>query len=958
MTVMRVELLGPLRALDDSGDEIAVPAGRQRTLLTRLAVEPGRIVTAAALIDALWPDRAPANAVGALQTQISRLRRLIGDRLRSDSGGYRLTDTATDITDFERLAAEAGSRAEAPHTVRRRCEEALALWRGPALSDTSGLDFADTEAIRLTARREALTSLLIETRLELDGAESVLAELAARNTADPLAEPDAGRYMRALAAVGRRAEALAVYERTRTRLADELGVDPSPTLAAAHLDVLRGIETAPADESRLPEPLTACIGREDDLDAVLALIDSGRLVTLTGPGGTGKTRLAVEAAHRAERRGRTVRLVELASVGAPSQLPEQCLRALRAGESILSRRPDDLRDQLIETLRRRETLLVVDNCEHLIAPVAELLAHLLARAPRLSVLATSREPLGITGEAVHSVGPLALPEPGASPAAAASHAAVRLFVERGRQSDASFSLTEANTRLIVGICAALDGLPLAIELAAARLRTMGVEDLAARLDHRFSLLDRGDRTAAPRQRTLRAVVDWSWDLLEPAERRALARMSVFNGGADLASAVEVCSASVDVIAGLVDKSLVQRLPSGRYRLLETVREYAAERLAEFGETAERHLVHAEYYADLAAAAGPHLQRAEQVEWLERLNADHGNLTAAIRRMIAAGDAAAAHRAMAPLAWYWWMRGHRAEGQELTFRVRAMQGPVEPLDRALVCMSGTWGLWNGELDPSDVASGWEEAARLADEHGLYDRMPVLKLVPALLALYADDEEAVRRVLDELDEFDGEEDRVVRGMVLLFCAGYSERAGELGRAAAELAECHAVFEALGERFGILMSLQGLAGLSEAAGDHAEARRLLSRALRVESEFGADLTDSVIAENLWRLDAAYGDDPEAVLARLRVEQERTARAGNFENTMAARISAAVCLRRLGRPEEARDELLAAEAGRPEHIRFSEVAMRLYRQLAEVANELGDHGLERRAAETSAEERWPFSS
>ncbi len=450
------------------------------------------------------------------------------------------------------------------------------------------------------------------------------------------------------------------------------------------------------------------------------------------------------------------------------------------------------------------------------------------------------------------------------------------------------------------------------------------------------------------------MVDWSWDLLEPDERRALARMSVFNGGADLAAVTAVCATAVDVVAGLVDKSLVQRLPSGRYRLLETVREYAAERLAELGETAERYRAHADHYADLAEAAEPHLSRAEQIEWLERLGADHGNLTAAVHRMIAAGDAAAAHRVMAPLAWYWWMRGYRKEGQELAMRVRRMEGDVDPMLRAKVAMSGVWGLWSGDLDPADAASGWGEAAELIERHGLHDAWPTVRLVPAVLALLDDDEERLRRCLDGLD---AERDAYAKGMILLFCSGYSERAGRTEQAAAEMIECNAVFEAIGERFGLIMSLQGLAGVREAQGDHAAARRLLTRAVEAEAEFGADPADSVIADSLWRLDAEYGDDPEAVLARLRVEEARAKRAGNSENAVAARVSAAVCMRRLGRPAEARGELLAAEAERPRYTEFSEVSKRLYRQLAAVAADLGDRDLERRAAEMSGGGKWPFS-
>ncbi|WP_100444991.1 BTAD domain-containing putative transcriptional regulator [Glycomyces xiaoerkulensis] len=956
---MRIELLGPLRTLDSSGAEITVPAGRQRALLARLALDPGRVVPAASLIDALWASAPPANATGALHTQVSRLRRLLGDDLESTSGGYRLTGTTTDIEDFERLAAdtEAASRSRSAGSVRRHAERALRLWRGPALGDAADYGFADAAVTRLITRREAVASLLIEARLELEGAEPVLGELAARSAADPLSEADAARYMRALAAAGRQAEALAVYEKVRSRLADELGVDPSASLSAAHLDVLRGVEPAPAADppSHLPEPLTACIGRESDTEALLSLIDANRLVTLTGPGGTGKTRLAVEIAHRIEDGGLPVRLAELASLDDARRLPEVLLEALHVGESILSRGHGDTRERLFEVLRNRELLLVVDNCEHLVDGVAALLAELVAKAPKLRVLTTGREALGITGEAVYALGPLGHPGGDATTVDPESQAAVRLLLERGHQSDASFRITGGNAPLVARVCSALDGLPLAIELAAARLRTMSLEEIASRLDDRFSLLNRGDRTAAPRQRTLRGVVDWSWDLLQPHERRVLARMSVFGGDAELEAVTAVCSASVDAVADLVDKSLVQRLPGGRYRLLETVREYASERLAEFGETADAYRAHADHFIGLAERAEPHLMRAEQVEWLRRLAADHAELVAAIRRMIAAGDADRAGRLVAPLSWYWWMRGHRDEGTELARRVRAMDGGLDPAHRAKVAMSGTWGLWSGVLDPEEIDAGWELAERLAEEHGLYETEPLTKIVPVLRALLAGDAEALRRAGARLD---GERDAWVKGIYLMIVSDFTAREGDRDRATAELHEALAIFESIGERFGLVTTLQALALDDEARGDRAGAARLLARALRAESEFGAEITSSVIIDQVWRLEATYGDDPEATLAKLRAEARRAADVGALENAMSARISAASCLRRLGRTAEARDELLAAESDRPRFVELSEVSNRLYRVLAEVAGDLGDADLERRAAEVAESSQWPFSS
>lgn len=956
---MRVELLGPVRITGDDGAEIPVPAGRQRVLLARLALDPGRHVTADALIAALWPDEAPANAAGALHTQLSRLRRVLGDRVVHGPGGYRLTRVDTDVEEFDRTAAqaEAASREDSPTAVRDLAAAALALWRGPALADLEQQGFADAAVVRLAVRREAVAALHIEARLRLDGAEAVLADLAARHAADPLDEPDAARYMRALAASGRRADALAVYDQVRAKLADDLGVDPSPVLGEAHLDVLRGIEPVvpEAQPDRLPRPLTACIGRDAELAELPALLERHRLVTLTGPGGTGKTRLAVEAAHRLAASGQTVRMVELAPVTDPGKLPEVVLDALGLAESVTARRSDDPRTRLVEALWGRDLVLVADNCEHVVEAAAGLLAHLLARVPALRVIATSREALGITGETVVGVGPLPLPDRDAPLEEVRGHDAIRLFEERARDGDPGFAVDAANAAAVVDLCTALDGLPLAIELAAARLRALSIEDLAARIGDRFGLLARGPRTAEPRQRTLRAVVDWSWDLLEPRERSVLARMSVFNGSADLDAACAVCSADADDIAGLVEKSLVQRLPGGRYRLLETVREYAAARLSEAGETAERYERHAAHYADLAAEAEPHLMRAEQVEWLDRLAADHGNFTAAIRRMIAAGNAPAAHRSITPLSWYWWMRGHRREGQELAVQVRAMPGEVDPLRRAEIVLAGTWGLWSGWLDPAEVQADFAEAQALCEEHGLYEADPLLLMIPLIRALLADDEGALHAVLAALDP---ERDAWVRGIGLLFASEYTERVSGPGAALADLAEANRIFTRLGERFGLIITLQGLAAGRMSAGDYEGARALLIRALTAEAEFGADLAESVIVEYLWRLDARHGAEPAAVLEKMRELAARAERVGNSENVIAARTSAAICLRRLGRLEEARDELLSAEADLPQFLDFSEVAVHLYRELVHVAQDGGDPDLEARAAAMLHGSNWPFSS
>jgi predicted ATPase len=485
-----------------------------------------------------------------------------------------------------------------------------------------------------------------------------VADLEGLLAASPTRETLAALLMRALAADGRRGAALTVYERTRERLADELGADPSPPLAALHLELLRangrpapGAATAagPADPDRvgnLPAALTSFLGREGDLGGVGALLREHRLVTLTGPGGAGKTRLAVEAARMTLAGDASPAetafpggawLAELAPVTDPADvapavlgafgLREQALLVTRQLHARPANRPaagtgapgtgeaddgqEDALERLIGALAGRRALLVLDNCEHLIAAAATLADRVLAHCPGLRVLATSREPLNIIGEALWPVGPLA-----ESPAE-------RLFAERAAAGAPGFALTAGNAPAVSRNCRALDGMPLAIELAAARTRTMMPAHIADRLDQRFRLLTGGSRTALPRHQTLRAVVDWSWDLLDDGERALLRRLSVFTGGAALEAAERVCAAApvaaedvLDLLTALADKSLlvVRQTEDGpRYRMLETIREYGRERLAEAGETEPLRRAHAAYFLRFAERAQPHLAWLAEAE---------------------------------------------------------------------------------------------------------------------------------------------------------------------------------------------------------------------------------------------------------------------------------------------------------------------------------------------------------
>jgi len=543
---VRIGILGPLTVRDEQGAVIEIGGARLRTLLIRLALDAGRTVSADALVDAVWPQAPPAGAGNALQALVSRLRRALPEpaRLAGVPGGYRLDPTGRDVDEFERLAT-AGRRTPDP----ARAAELLraALWRGPALAEVADAEFARASALRLEELRLAATEDRIEAELRCGAAAGAAAELTALTSRYPLRERPYGLLMRALSDLGRTGEAVRVYERLRRTLADELGADPSPELAGLHLALLRGDRP----RGNLRTGLTSFVGRDAELTRVTDLLTRARLVTLVGPGGAGKTRLAVEVGH-------TVRaavpdgvwLVELAPVRDPAEVPSAVLEALRPARiSLEGFTARDPLDRLVAALDDRDQLLLLDNCEHLIAAAAHLAEQVLGACPGVRILATSREPLALTGEVLCPVGPLPLPPAGASAAEASRFGAVRLFADRAAQVRPGFTVIDANIGEVGEICRRLDGLPLAIELAAARLRTLPLGQIAARLGDRFRLLSGGSRTALPRHQTLHAVVDWSWELLDEAEQRLARRLSVFPDGATPEGAEIVCGGDPETSAG-------------------------------------------------------------------------------------------------------------------------------------------------------------------------------------------------------------------------------------------------------------------------------------------------------------------------------------------------------------------------------------------------------------------------
>ncbi|HJP79078.1 MAG TPA: BTAD domain-containing putative transcriptional regulator [Pseudonocardiaceae bacterium] len=668
---MRIGILGPLVVRASSGAPIDMTAAGPRQLLLRLAVDAGRVVSTATLIDDLWPSAAPVDPAGALQTLIARLRRTLGpDRtaISSRPTGYALDIAPADLdaTRFAGLvdAARADLRAGHPADAANTLRAALALWRGPALADAPDAEFAIAPRARLAELRDSAELDRIAADLAVHppivDAAVLVAELEELCLAHPLRERPAALLIDALLRTGRRADALAAYDRIRARLADELGMDPSQELRDAHQAALNDEPLAAAPSGNLPAARSSFVGRDDDLAQLRELLASARLVTLTGFGGVGKTRLAIEAAA-----GQTLPdgtwLVELASVAEPGGIAPAILAAFgRHGGGLLGELSEpgaaiEPQARLLGVLADKSLLLVLDNCEQIIDGVAELADRLLSRLAGLRILATSREPLGITGEARYPVSPLGA-------------AAVQLFVERGLAASPGLRLDADTTADIERICHELDGIPLAIELAAARLSSLTPHQLAERIDARFGLLGKGARTANARHRTLRAALDWSWELLDEPEQVLLRRLAVFAGGAELGAIERICATpdALDLISGLVDKSLVlfRQHENGtvRYGLLATLREYAGEKLAEAGEQDELRLRHARHYAEFAAALEPRLRTAAQLDALAALDGNQRNLDAALGYACALPAPEIALALVAANMWRWSIRGQRVEAR--------------------------------------------------------------------------------------------------------------------------------------------------------------------------------------------------------------------------------------------------------------------------------------------------------
>ncbi|WP_067794102.1 BTAD domain-containing putative transcriptional regulator [Actinomadura formosensis] len=964
---MRIGILGPLMVRDEAARPVEVGGRRLRALVVRLAVEAGRPVSAERLLDDLWDGAPPAGGGNALQALVSRLRGAAGrDVVEHGPGGYRLgiDPAGVDTVAFERGVAAARAQDD-PARRADGLRAALALWRGPALADVADADFAYGTITRLEELRLAAVEDRVDAELAAGLPVPPVAELEPLAAANPLRERLRGQLMRALYAAGRQAEALEVYEETRRTLADRLGVDPSPELAAVHLSILRRDAPAPAapdaassPRTNLPAQLTSFVGREEESRRVGKLLRETRLVTLTGPGGAGKTRLAGESATAVvEEMPDGVWFVPLAPVSDPGDVAQAVLSALGVPEAV---RPGETRvvvrplDRLTDFLTAKRMVVVLDNCEHLIDAVARLVDHVLAKVPGVRILATSREPLGITGEALCPVPSLPLPDDDVTdPAEALRHASVRLFADRAAAVRPGFGVDAGTVADVVAICRALDGIPLAIELAAARLRSLTCGQVAARLGDRFRLLAGGSRAALPRHRTLRAVVDWSWDLLDDVERAVLRRLSVFAGGATPDAAVHVCGLDapdapephdvIDVIAALIDKSLV--IADGdtdvRYRLLETVRVYAGERLEEAGETRRVRDAHAAHLVGLAQRAEPELRRRDQLRWAERIAAERGNIAVAFRHVADTGDAGTGLRLVAALVWFWILRDMEREAGGWSIVVRAMIGDTPPpgLDEEYaLCVISSSLFSEMSRDegptPETLRATLTEAAAVVPEAPVH---PVLALADTASCLFSGDMNEVRRRLRRRQDHP---DPWVRAVVRVILGHIGVNTGNIDEAATQTADGYARFRALGDRFGMILGLSGLMQVAMARGELAEAVRLGEEAYGYATSGVSPEQGGTLLVHLARARAQRGE-----MARARADlgnaMAQLERIGEFADAAGASLMLCELALWEGDREAARPHAdrahrwVESRAHRPD---FAQTARRTYSRLGCLAEEDGD--------------------
>ena len=901
----------------EDGRVLTLGRGRQRALLGMLLLRANEVVAQDVLVDALWGESPPPTALTALHGYVSRLRRLLDDdRLETRPPGYalRIGHDELDLYRFQRLLGQ------------ERYEEALALWRGPPLSDLAFESFAQGEIARL----EELRLAALERRFDRDLADGrhvdLVGPLAAALREHPLRERFTAQLMLALYRAGRQADALAAYQDARRRLVEELGLEPGEELSSLQRRILEhdpalDLATRARRRTTLPASPSSFVGRRRELEHLRELLQRGgpRLLTLTGAGGTGKTRLALEIARRLEGdHAGGACFVALAAVEDGALVAAAIAQALgvRPGPG------QSMTDALKAFVRERDLLLVVDNLEHLL-DAAPIVSDLLAAAPELTVLATSRTYLNLYGESEYAVPPLGLPDPGAgtAPGALAEVEAISLFVERARAARTGFALTTGNAGAIAAICARLDGLPLAIELAAARVRALSPAEILARLERRLELLTGGPRDVHARQRTLRDTVRWSYDLLPGGEQRLFARLGVFAGGWSARAAADVCRGDLASLSSLAGQNLIRAEQESRFSMLETIRELALEELAGAGEEHEIRRRHAGWFLGVAEEGGPNLGGSARAAWLERVGRERENLRAALAWSAHEhGDAETGLRSAAALLPFWTAHALFEEGgrvlaallsrsrEPTVGRARALAvagwlagiegdvGRCEPACREslallppeddwyrAICLNllGTMARFGGRLD--EARRHYDGALALATEHDLW--LPTALAwtnVGTLCEIEGRHREAFESHERSVAIAKAGGDGWMTAMCVLNLGRAARHDGELERASALNGEALRALVRLDNAWGVAVCLDGFACLAADRGDHLVAARLFGAeeavrgragvaqwpTIRAEHDAGILAASTALGEAAWA--AAHGEgsaltDDEAIAIAL---------------------------------------------------------------------------------------------
>lgn len=852
---MELRILGTIEVIEE-GRPLPLGGAKPRALLAALLAHRRSVVSLDRLTDVLWGDDPPPTARPTLQTHLSRVRGLLEPvgHLRHRPPGY-LLEVTDEVVDADRFARELDRGrslvAEDPQAAVGVLDAALALWRGPALTEFAALDWARAEAVRLDELRVVAHEERADAMLAAGEHASAVGALEAQVDAHPLRERPRCQLMVALHRSGRQPEALRAAEAFRRHLGDELGLEPSQRL----VDLERAIATdalpdppqvrerlgrvdgpaAPPVPHRslhdLPASVTDLVGRSDDLDQLAEVLLDARLVTMNGPGGVGKSSLAIEVARRVrERFASGVRVVELAPVRDDAAVVAAFAQAL----DVERRLERSLLESMLDLLAGREMLIVVDNCEHVIDAVGRLVQDVLRWCPGVRLVTTSREPVGMAGEVVWPVTPLAVPDDPTAPLdVLAVTPAVAVFLARAREASPSFELTESTGPAVAALCTHLDGVPLALELGAARMASMTPDQLLARLDERFTLLGRG-HGRDPRHRTLLDVVRWSYELLSPAEQSLFDRLSVFVGGFDLESAERVCASDdleaedvASAVVDLVDKSLVVADRSDgplRYRQLETLREYGADRLAERPEAAAVRVAHRDAFVALAVRAGDDVEGPGEAGAGNRIERELGNLRAAALGAVADGDVDGALRLVTATREVSFRR-IRYEAIAWAERAAAMDGADEhPLFPTALAVVGYGSFVRGEM---------ERALTIAE-----------RAVEARTRLQVTSCALPERVLSNALFFLGDRAEALAWMEQMATA--ADATGIAGRQAHARYMCSVALTSVGDTDG---------GAELAARAHEAAQRAGSPTARSQADYAAALACGDVDASLGLLEASAG-------------------------------------------------------------------------------------------------------